>query len=104
MGIFGRRSDPDEDSEDLTGLPVNDFVDNSRFTVTILKGTDMERQEVWAITKMGRAFHPNSSFAKNGFTHLVMAAPVGAVLNQVVLLGIKNRKIVKVGPPVPPSP
>lgn len=103
-GIFGRKSDPDEDWEDLTGRPASDFVDNATFLVTELKGTSMERQVLRKITKMGQGFHPDSIFAKDGFTHIVMAAPVGDLLNQVVLLGIKNRKIVKVGPPVPPSP
>jgi len=94
MGLFGKFLDPSSE-RNIEGQPVTNFVDNSTFVMERHDGP-----EQWTIYKMMFEYPPENDFNKrNGFTHAVVAGPSRNHPESTpyfVMLGIRNRKIVKV--------
>ena len=94
MGLFSRFLDPSE-KKDIEGQPITNFVDSASFVMERYDGP-----EKWTIYKMMSEYPPENTFNKqNGFTHGVIAGPSRNHPESTpyfVMLGIRNRKIVKV--------
>lgn len=93
MGLFGKSSDS-SDSKLIEGQAISSYVDVSTFTMKRHDGP-----ETWRIYKMMSEFSRTSPFYEKGFTHAVIAGPAQNLPESTpyyVMLGIKNRRIVKV--------